>query len=63
MKQSFSIGNIYCVQFSLNLHVVRQKVLTHHPDKQTAEAQQSEGDDLFKCIKIGALYDMQCTYM
>jgi DnaJ-class molecular chaperone len=28
-------------------------VLTHHPDKQTTEAQQSEGDDLFKCIKIG----------
>ena len=28
-------------------------MLTHHPDKQSAEAQQSEGDDLFKCIKIG----------
>lgn len=35
------------------VNLVRQKVLTHHPDKQTAEAQQSEGDDLFKCIKIG----------
>lgn len=32
-------------------------MLTHHPDKQTAEAQESEGDDLFKCIKIGTAND------
>ena len=40
-----------------NCVLVRQKVLTHHPDKQTAEAQESEGDDLFKCIKIGTASD------
>ena len=40
-------------RFYLIFPLVRQKVLTHHPDKQTAEAQQAEGDDLFKCIKIG----------
>ena len=40
----------------------RQKVLAHHPDKQTAEAQQSEGDDLFKCIKIGtAKFNVWCV--
>ena len=30
----------------------RQKVLAHHPDKQQAEGEE-EGDDHFKCIKIG----------
>lgn len=34
----------------------RQKVLTHHPDKQSEENQLKEGDDLFKCIKIGKLF-------
>jgi hypothetical protein len=31
----------------------RHKVLTHHPDKQSEEEQQKDGDNLFKCIKIG----------
>jgi len=30
----------------------RQKVLVHHPDKKS-EGQSEEGDDHFKCIKIG----------
>ena len=34
------------------MNIDRQKVLTHHPDKQTEE-QQKDGDDYFKCIKIG----------
>lgn len=36
-----------------SVSIDRQKVLTHHPDKQSDEEQLREGDDLFKCIKIG----------
>ena len=45
------------VSHSLRLRVVyvptpdRQKVLQHHPDKQDQDS--LEGDDHFKCIKIG----------
>ena len=31
----------------------RQKVLVHHPDKQQQSSGDAEGDDHFKCIKIG----------
>ena len=31
----------------------RQKVLVHHPDKQQQSSGEGEGDDHFKCIKIG----------
>lgn len=34
----------------------RQKVLTHHPDKQSQEQRKEDGDDYFKCIKIA--YDI-----
>ena len=36
----------------------RQKVLVHHPDKQQQQqvsGEDGEGDDHFKCIKIGQL--------
>ena len=54
-----NLGNIMSLinNNNNNCVLVRQKVLTHHPDKQTAEAQESEGDDLFKCIKIGTASD------
>ena len=36
----------------------RQKVLVHHPDKQQQTSGDGEGDDHFKCIKIGELLSM-----
>lgn len=37
----------------LYLSADRQKVLVHHPDKQQQTVGDGEGDDHFKCIKIG----------
>ena len=58
-----AVWAVHCWKVSRPSPADRQKVLAHHPDKQQQQAEgDGEGDDHFKCIKIGTITVRHLTF-